>query len=431
MGRRYNTSVSGFAYLTTTASASFKTSETSPLLPIFLSTAAREMSSDSYSTVSSEMNKPLLLSARTTTELKACIRGGADDGHEEEEELISSSSSDVNSKDDNDNLQPTPSPISLSVPDESNIQSATGKNAIDIPLLFYFLFFYIFNYGYSMANKLTIKEAPGFPLTISALQLGLGSLYGIFLWLAPEARTPPKILPSDLLKMMPVALCTVGSHSASVFGYAHGSVSFVQIVKAAEPVFAAFLSQFLYNKPVSRSKWFCLPIIIGGVILASVNEVNFSWIALFSACISNFIAAFRGNETKRLLMTDGIKDRIGGAGNQFAITAIMGFLLWTPVAYFREGSLWSSQLWPALITSSGEPSFRKLLFTSAIFYYGYNELRTVTLKKISAVSGSIANTAKRIIVILGVGLALGESLNVWKILGSIIAIFGVLLYSTV
>ena len=35
-------------------------------------------------------------------------------------------------------------------------------------------------------------------MTISALQLGIGSLYGIYLWLAPDARDKPKITMDDV-----------------------------------------------------------------------------------------------------------------------------------------------------------------------------------------------------------------------------------------
>jgi solute carrier family 35 protein E1 len=303
---------------------------------------------------------------------------------------------------------------------------------MDVPLFLYFVFFYIGNYGYSITNKLALKASGsphGYPLTISALQLGIGCLYAIFLWLAPDARSHPQITPQDLLKMIPVAFCTAGSHSASVFGYAHGSVSFVSIVKAAEPVFAAILSQFVYQRPVSLSKWLCLPIIISGVVLASVSEVNFSWTALASACVANLIAAFRGNETKKLLQTEGLKDRIGGAGNQFALTAILGFLMWAPLALLKEGD--GLPHFVGLLKNTTENDLRKWLVVSAFFYYGYNELRTVTLKKTSAVTGSVANTLKRVIVIVGVALALGEPLGPLKILGSMVAVGGVFLYSIV
>ena len=72
---------------------------------------------------------------------------------------------------------------------------------IDIPLLCYFALWYLGNYYYNISNKLALKAtggAAGFPMTISALQLGIGSLYGIFLWLAPDARDKPKITLDDV-----------------------------------------------------------------------------------------------------------------------------------------------------------------------------------------------------------------------------------------
>jgi len=47
------------------------------------------------------------------------------------------------------------------------------------------------------------------------------------------------------------------AHCSSVFALSAGAVSFGQIVKAAEPAFAAVLSQFVYGKPISTAKWLC------------------------------------------------------------------------------------------------------------------------------------------------------------------------------
>merc|ERR1711935_1251782 len=117
-----------------------------------------------------------------------------------------------------------------------------------------------------------------------------------------------------------------------------GAVSFAQIVKAAEPAFAAVLAQFIYKKPVSKAKWWCLPIVIGGVILASVKELDFAVSALVSACIANIFAAFKGNENKKLMETPGLKERIGSVGNQFALTTIIAFLMSVPVMIAKEGA---------------------------------------------------------------------------------------------
>ena len=79
--------------------------------------------------------------------------------------------------------------------------AAASPLGIDIPLLAYFGLWYLGNYYYNITNKLALKAvggASGFPLTISTLQLGIGSLYGLFLWLAPDAREKPKITLDDV-----------------------------------------------------------------------------------------------------------------------------------------------------------------------------------------------------------------------------------------
>merc|ERR1712086_993507 len=100
---------------------------------------------------------------------------------------------------------------------------------------------------------------------------------------------------------------------------------------------AAVLSQFVYKKQISKAKWLCLPVVIGGVILASVKELDFAMSALVSACIANLFAAFKGNENKKLMETAGLKDRLGSVGNQFAVTTILGFLMSIPVVLLKEG----------------------------------------------------------------------------------------------
>ena len=73
----------------------------------------------------------------------------------------------------------------------------------------------------------------------------------------------------------------------------------------------------------------------------------------------------------------------------------------------------------------------KNMVASALWFYGYNEFSTMTLKKTSAVTQSVANTAKRVIVIVGVAIVMGESLNPMKLLGCSIGIGGVFLYSVI
>lgn len=300
----------------------------------------------------------------------------------------------------------------------------------DLVLFLYFAFWYLGNYYYTLNNKLALNAAGGkngFPMTVAFLQLVIGSVYGLFLWLAPDARKAPTVTVADIKKLLPLALCFAGAHASSVFSMGAGAVSFTQIVKAAEPAFAALLGVTLYGKTVSKAKWLSLIPVIGGVCLASVKELDFAWSALITAMIANLFAAFRSNENKRIMDTPGLKERIGSVGNQFAITMILGAFWLLPVFLLTEASKWSEFV---QIFKTSMP-LKSNLITSAIYFYLYNELSTLTIKKTSATTQSVANTAKRVIVIVGVAIVLGESLDPMKMLGCFIGIAGVFLYSLV
>lgn len=112
---------------------------------------------------------------------------------------------------------------------------------------------------------------------------------------------------------------------------------------------------------------------------------------------------------------------------QFAVTSILAFIMSVPLFVLREGSKWGEFV--TMYKTNPIVSFN--LIASGLYFYGYNELATMTIKKTSAVTQSVANTAKRVIVIVGVALVLGESLDPIKLLGCSIGIGGVLLYSVI
>ena len=100
-------------------------------------------------------------------------------------------------------------------------------------------------------------------MTIASLQLGVGVVYALFAWAAPDMRSAPSITFDDVKAMVPVAFCAMMAHCASVFAMSAGAVSFGQIVKAAEPAFAAVIGSTLYGKTVSKAKWLALIPVIG------------------------------------------------------------------------------------------------------------------------------------------------------------------------
>lgn len=325
---------------------------------------------------------------------------------------------------------PEMSEAAVATPEAAAATPEKKGKSIDVALLVCFALWYLGNYYYNITNKLALNAAggaSGYPMTIATLQLGVGVLYAVFLWLAPDARKRPTITFQDYVKTLPVGFTAAGAHAASVFALSAGAVSFAQIVKAAEPAFAALVGSLFYSATVSKAKWLSLIPVIGGVCMASLGELNFAWAALFTAAIANCFAAVKANENKKLMSTEGLSERLGSVGNQFALTTINAFLFCIPLMLLTEGA----KLGAFFELCKTTPAVLWNMIFSGLWFYGYNELATLTIKKTGAVTQSVANTAKRVIVIIVVALVMGESLGALKLAGCCIGIGGVFLYSVI
>ena len=89
---------------------------------------------------------------------------------------------------------------------------------------------------------------------------------------------------------------------------------------------------------------------------------------------------------------------------------VLGFFISLPVMVALEGHQFGK--FTTMFTENAVLS--KNLLLSGLTFYLYNELATMTIKKTSAVTASVANTAKRVIVMLVSAVVFGEDLTVEK-----------------
>lgn len=109
------------------------------------------------------------------------------------------------------------------------------------------------------------------------------------------------------------------------------------------------------------------------------------------------------------------------------MTQILGFFILLPIMFATEGDKFS--LFMEKLKTDSNLQFN--LVMSGLCFYIYNELATYTLKVTGAVTASVANTAKRVIVMVYMAAVTGKALTDEQKLGSGIAISGVLLYSLI
>merc|ERR1740138_419102 len=113
-------------------------------------------------------------------------------------------------------------------------------------------------------------------------------------------------------------------------------------------------------------------------------------------------------------------------GNAYAITTVWAAIMLIPLIfisgeYEKIGDF--NKLWQTNST------LRWNTYMAGLTFYLYNEVSPLALKSISGVTHSVANTAKRAIIIVGCAIAFGESMAPTKMAGCSIAICGTFLYA--
>jgi len=324
---------------------------------------------------------------------------------------------------------------------------------MDLELIFYFAVWYVGNILYSEFNhdakhgiqvSLNADNANGYLMTIATAQLAVGVVCSILFWLFTSSY-PKGITGGDVLKMVPVALCSAGAHASSVFSLGVGGKEFGQVVKAAEPIFAVLVGFLFYGKRNTSLKqlFTFIPIIFGiyvcSLILPKDVELTGNWdklylntggtilLSLMAGCVANTFAAFKGQESHHL--SGDFQASIGGAMQQYNFVNLLAFILSMPLVLYKESD--NLNQFYSLVVVNVDMGVIKPIVLSGFFFFLYNFAVLKSLKKVTAATSSVANTAKRVFVI-GVAIATAAKVdpvqNV-KIVGSLICISGVFLYS--
>lgn len=292
----------------------------------------------------------------------------------------------------------------------------------------YFALWYLFNIAYNIYNKQALNVL-AYPWTVATLQMATGIFYFVPLWLL-GIRKAPKLSGKDLKTLFPIALCHTGVHVGAVIALGAGAVSFAHIVKASEPVVTCALNAALLGQILPLSVYATLLPIIGGVAIASLKELSFTWLALGSAMLSNVSSAARGVLSKKTMSGKSIGENLD-AQNLYAVLTAMSTLILIPAMFALEGTSCFSAF-NKVVAEGGAytaKSLALLLGLGGASYYAYNEVAFLALGKVNPVTHAVGNTIKRVVIIVASVIAFNTPMSTGSIIGSSIAIAGTLMYS--
>jgi len=320
---------------------------------------------------------------------------------------------------------------------------AEEKKGTNVGLLaVYLIFWYGLNVQYNLYNKKILNVFP-FPYTTSLVQLGSGLLYII-----PKYLLFSKMGSFNAGKIALLSGFHGGGHYATVMSLGAGSVAFANVVKSAEPLVSVLMGiVFGMGMPSGMECGSLLPI-IAGVAIASMAEPEFSALAFGCAMLSNFLFAARGTYAKIVM-----KEAKMSGSDLFAINTVFAFMLMAPVTFVMEGKDlmegfnklctgkdavdFAALANGVLVVPTGKalgPSpeyFIAYQLVCGMYYYFYNELAFMVLDMLDPVGQAVGNTVKRVVVIIAGTVIFNKPLTTNGIIGSSVAIGGVLLYSLV
>jgi len=139
---------------------------------------------------------------------------------------------------------------------------------------FLFIIWYGFNAGYNVYNSKT-KSSLSYPIFISILQLTIGLVYVVPLWLL-RIRKLPKLTFTDICNLLPiVSLNAIGHTSTVIAMFEKGGGSFTHVIKASEPVVSSILS-LIINKilPTPLAGLSLLPITYGVAYASTLGDLS-------------------------------------------------------------------------------------------------------------------------------------------------------------
>ena len=247
------------------------------------------------------------------------------------------------------------------------------------------------NIGYNIGNKSVLNALP-LPWTAATVELFFGFPYVAFLWLS-GLRKAPKLSFDNIKTLSSQAFFLAATHVAGVVSFGAGAISFTHILKATEPVWSALILAIGFGEFLPVPVYLSLVPIMGGVGLASLKELSFTWLSFTAGTISAVTSAAKAILSKKVLDGKPMGENLTPA-NMFAVLTILGFLFILPASLMIEGPAKISAAYTAALAAGyTKAQLIRLLGVSGFLYYLYNEVAFLALSEVAPVTHAVANVS--------------------------------------
>lgn len=312
-------------------------------------------------------------------------------------------------------------------------------------LMSLFVIWYWANTVFNVYNKQVLKVFP-FPLTCTVTQFAVTSLLMASFWLL-RVKAPPRFNSVLLKASLPLALLHAAGFLLTNMSLGKVSVAFTHTVKSTEPFFSVALTPSILGDVPTWGIIASLFPIVAGVGLASATEVSFNWIGFLSAVGSNLFLQGRNVLSKKLMDLGSVNDKKKNDRvmsneehetmssldniNLFSTMSILALFILLPVSFVFEGMpLVTSAVSPA-VTGLNRLQLYRMIVLGGICRCIDVLSSYMILRRVNPVTHSVGNCVKRAVVITTSILFFKTKMTSLNIIGTILALTGVLLYSLI
>ncbi|GAB1606291.1 solute carrier family 35 member E1 homolog [Argonauta hians] len=279
----------------------------------------------------------------------------------------------------------------------------------------------------NIVGKMLLTDFP-YPMTVTMVQL-----ISITVYLTPLLRLKAATTSSGHSVSIPrnyyfkvIIPLAMGKFLASVSSHVSiwkVSVSYAHTVKATLPLFTVILSRILLGVKQTMCIYISLLPIIGGVIIATMTELSFDIIGLFSALLSTMGFSLMTIFSKKCLIDTGIHH----------MRLLVMLARWSALCFFP---VWFTyDLFRIIrnidfITSNMKlTTIVSLLLLDGFFNTLQNLIAFTVMALISPLSYAVANAMKRIVIIGASIMMLRNPVTPINCFGMFISILGVFSYN--
>ncbi|TYZ62360.1 hypothetical protein PybrP1_001859 [[Pythium] brassicae (nom. inval.)] len=287
---------------------------------------------------------------------------------------------------------------------------------------------YILSLATLWTNRFVVAELKVDSNLLSLAQLGMSVFCGLASevslvgWDACRASAR-KLLRDGLKDMIVLGAVRILTVLLGLTALKYIAVSFTQTIKSSAPFFTVILTYLLLGQRTGWRVNVSLLPIVTGLVCCSMSDSSFHIIGFTAALLSNCVDCIQNVLTKKLLNRSYTVSQLQLYTSVIAVAMQLAFILynWAAFPAYHGTHTWHGDRSPVFVLA--------LLVCDGLGFYFQSAFAYVLMSLVSPVTHSVANCAKRALLIMLSIFRFGDIVTPLNWSGMVLVIFGVYFFT--